>query len=46
MISKNTTNVKEKEKIPNIVKRIKLKRQTKLICTLDEKWNNYESISK
>ena len=36
----------EKDKIPNIVKRIKLKRQTKLICTLDDKWNNYENISK
>ncbi len=35
-----------KEKIPNIVKRIKLKRQTKLICTFDEKWNTYENISK
>ncbi len=29
-----------------ITKRIKLKRQTKLICTLDEKWNSYENISK
>ena len=36
----------QKEKIPNIVKRIKIKRQTKLICTLDEKWNNYDSITK
>jgi hypothetical protein len=34
------------QKMPNIVKRIKLKRQSKLICTLDEKWNNYENISK
>lgn len=30
----------------SITRRIKFKRQTKLICTLDEKWNNYESISK
>jgi hypothetical protein len=30
----------------NIVKRIKTKRQTKLVCTLDEKWNGYENISK
>jgi len=30
----------------NSIKRIKLKRQTKLICTLDEKWNNFENISK
>jgi hypothetical protein len=36
----------QKEKITNIVKRIKIKRQTKLICTLDEKWNNYDSITK
>ena len=35
-----------KEKMPNIVKRINLKRQTKLVCTLDDKWNNYENISK
>ena len=34
------------EKNLNLVKRIKLKRQTKIICTLDEKWNNYENISR
>ncbi len=42
----NNSTIITKEKVPNIVKRIKLKRQTKLICTLDEKWNSYESISK
>jgi hypothetical protein len=35
-----------KDKNNNIVKRMKLKRQTKLIVTLDEKWNNYENLSK
>ncbi len=35
-----------KDKNYNIVKRMKLKRQTKLICTLDEKWNNYDNIAK
>lgn len=35
-----------KDKLSNLVKRIKLKRQTKLICTLDEKWNNTENITK
>ena len=28
----------------NIVKRIKLKRLTKLICTLDEKWDNADKL--
>jgi hypothetical protein len=37
---------KQKENFQNLVKRIKLKRQTKLICTIDDKWNNYENISK
>jgi hypothetical protein len=40
----NTKN--NKDKVLNIVKRIKLKRQTKLVCTLDDKWNNYDNISK
>ena len=30
----------------NMIRRIKLKRQTKLICTLDESWNNTEKIAK
>jgi hypothetical protein len=38
--------IQSKEKTENIIKRIKLKRQTKLICTLNEKWNSYENISK
>lgn len=36
----------EKEKLSSVVKRIKLKRQTKLICTLDEKWNDNAKIYK
>jgi hypothetical protein len=35
-----------KDKTTNFIKRMKLKRQTKLICTLDDKWNNYDNISK
>lgn len=41
MTSKNS-----KEKNLNLIKRIKLKRQTKLICTLDDKWNEYDAISR
>jgi hypothetical protein len=40
------TQTRIKDKHYNIVKRIKLKRQSKLVCTLDEKWNNYDNISK
>ena len=35
-----------KENSLKIVKRMKLKRQTKLICTLDDKWNKFDNISK
>jgi len=36
----------EEETYNNMIKRIKLKRQTKLICTLDENWNNTDKIAK
>lgn len=41
-----STQNTNKEKPSNIVRRLKLKRQTKLLCTIDEKWNNYESLNK
>lgn len=43
---RNSGKEKTKEKITNIVKRLRLKRQTKLLCTLNERWNNYEDLTK
>lgn len=37
---------KDREKYYHIVKRLKLKRQTKLLCTLSEKWNNMDDLTK
>ena len=45
MDKKDSTNQNDKKQILNIVKRIKLKRLTKLICTLDEKWNYNEKLN-
>jgi hypothetical protein len=42
----NKTKMMKDNKGLNFIKRMKLKRQTKLICTLDDKWNNFDSISK
>jgi len=39
-------NSSNKEKPSSIVRRLKLKRQTKLLCTIDEKWNNFDSLNK
>ncbi len=38
--------ITNKEKNPNIIRRLRLKRQTKLLCTVDEKWNNIEILNK
>ena len=45
MDRKDLNNQIENKQNFNIVKRIKLKRLTKLICTLDEKWNNREKLT-
>jgi hypothetical protein len=37
---------KERDKLSHIVRRLKLKRQTKLICTIDEKWDNKDDLNK
>jgi hypothetical protein len=37
---------KERDKLNHIVRRLKLKRQTKLICTIDEKWDNIDDLNK
>mgnify|MGYP000850910160 CR=1 FL=1 len=45
-IQSNHLYSKERDKLNHIVRRLKLKRQTKLICTIDEKWDNTEDLNK